>query len=239
MLAELGYSRVREQIIKFEGFLMGKRMAFDIDGTDFATPQFAVDLYNRRYNQRKTIDDLTEAFVMNKWLEKPEGKKAPQVAWEIWHSPEVLTNVTPVSGAVELSLHLHNIGINPPRITSRPAFTRDWTLDSYRRWMPWVKPENIIMQAEGGNEINHHHKVDSIDSMEIEIFFEDNPDHAKEIVEKTKALVVMIPWRWNMSSTIEHPRIICPWNQDALKSWDRRGSIYTAYNALAHHFEFI
>ena len=233
------YSRVREGLREFEGFLVGKKIGFDIDGVDILSPQSALDELYRRYGVRKTLNDLVRAFEMNNWLKEFEGEKAPRVAWEIWHSREVLENSKSVSGAVSLSRHLHEIGIDPPRITSRPAFTRQWTLDFYKKWMPWVPLENIFMQADGGNEISHNHKVDSIKLMGIEIFFEDNPDHAKEIVEKTQALVVMVPWRWNIDLTPFHPNIVRPWAPNHVGYNMRRGNVYTAYNALARHFKFI
>lgn len=229
MLIESQYSSFRRELKDFEDFLSSKRIGSDIDGVDVLLVQGALDEFFKRYGVRKSLSDYSYVFEMNDWVREFEGDRAPEVTFEIWHHPRVLMESLPVPGAVTLSWHLRNLNI--PRITSRPANTRDLTLDWYRKNMPWIPESSIYVQSEGGDKINHDFKIETIKLLGIEIFFEDNPKHAKAIVDNTDALVVMVPWSWNVN-TVNDSRILRP-------SGSREGNVYSAYNILARHFRVI
>lgn len=229
MLVESEYINLRRGIENFDDYLAGKRIGSDVDGVDVLTAQGSLDEFYLRYGVRKHLSDYTYDFEMNDWLIEFEGSKAKEVCFEIWHHPRVLGDSLPVPGAVTLSRHLNKLRI--PRITSRPGTTRDITLSWYRKNMPWIRETDIFIQPEGNDKINHGFKVEMIKALGIEIFFEDNPNHAKAIVENTSATVVIVPWPWN-SHTIEHPRIIRPFGVQT-------GNMYSAYNALARRLCFI
>lgn len=169
------------------------KIATDIDGVDAFTQESGLTAINNLKGTSFQLTDLKVDLVAKYLKDVRDPKK---FATEIWNSNANLSTTHVVSGALILSRFLFEKGINIPRITSRPSYTRDVTLEWYAQKMPWIKPEQIIMQTKSDN-INFSFKVDQIKKLGIELFFEDSFEHAVNIVENTDAKVVLIPHYWN------------------------------------------
>lgn len=241
MLVESGHFIETLRAQEFRRFLGGKRVGKDIDGTEVFSQEKSVEEFNlryRNYKNQKTVGDLDIAFAMDNWLREYHGENAPVESRIHWNRGAVLLNARPVDGAVELSRSVSSYGNDELRITSRPSRTAEWTYAYYNFWMPWVPKKDIRIQKDG-NDIDHRFKVHTIGEEKIDYFYEDNPDHALDIVTNTDAIVTMVVWPWNINSTPRHPRIIRPW-VDYPDGYElKQGSIYTAHIALAHYLEFL
>ncbi|HET7099089.1 MAG TPA: hypothetical protein VFI61_02560 [Patescibacteria group bacterium] len=189
-------------INKFENLnqkLKNLKIATDIDGVEINSAESALDLLNQDHGKSYKINDLIEYMSTIDFIKRDLKHIEDPVAYamELWNSDRNLSASHPVSGSLILSSYLHSNGIDRiHRITSRPSFTKNATFDWYKNKMPWVDPGLIHIQ-EGGMEINHNFKVDQINKLEINLFFEDSWEHAEAISKKTKATVILVPQPWN------------------------------------------
>ncbi|MGD0523304.1 MAG: hypothetical protein ABSA43_01980, partial [Candidatus Microgenomates bacterium] len=124
----------------------------------------------------------------------------------LFNGQEVMTNALPESGSLLLHKFLRNKGVNIPRVSARPNYTRDFTLAWYKEWMPWVDEKDIYMDT--GKEINPWFKVQTIKNLGAKYHLEDYPGDAEKIAANTSATVVLIPQVWNKDYYPTHNRII-------------------------------
>lgn len=221
-------------------------VGFDMDGTEVFSLAHAIQKYNRKYPEnKKTMKDITVHGSMGHWVQEAEEMNGNKIeldkAWDIssvfWNNKSTLTNSSPVNGAVILSKFLDSKEIKPWRITSRPSFTKDWTVNWYRYWMPWVLRDTILVQ-ESCNHINPKFKIERIKEKNIKFFFEDGPKDIVKIADETDATVIVVPQSYNLGLQ-KHPQIILPWNSERNTLETQRPAMFRSFIALAKTLSFI
>lgn len=179
----------------------------DIDGTEIDSETSALRAFNERFKEDKKRRDLTDLFIMVEWFEKKGITDPLGEAVKLWNEDNNLGGSLPQDGAWIFSRFLFEKGVVLPRITSRPSYTRNVTLDWYQKWMPWVPEDKIHIHKEA-NSLNPDFKIDRINELGLRWFFEDSIPHALDIVYWTGATVILIPQPWNINFKPDNHRII-------------------------------
>lgn len=174
------------------------KVSFDMDGVEINSAELAIGNLNNKLGTNHVVDDLIGYWTMVDLVSKadPSIQDPKKYATDLWNNDNVFGNAKPDSGAWILANYLNRIGINNiSRITSRPSFVKDVTLNWYKTKMPWVKQESIYIQDNALYDPDY--KVKKIIELGIDLHFEDSVDEAEKIVSQTNARVVLVPQFWN------------------------------------------
>ena len=211
------------------------RVGSDIDNTEVSTTENGILLLNKIQHSDFKTEDVTYDFaIIDLIAEKlPKVSNPREYAIELWNCNENLSTARPVSGLLSVSHYLNKFGlIDIPRITSRPAYAQDVTFSWYQKNMPWVVDHKLIYMQKGA-EINPDYKIDQINKMGIELFFEDSFEHAIRIVSETRSTVVLVPQPWNENYILNrtpNDRIIIPH-----KDWRTPAKMVRVYAGLVDY----
>lgn len=191
-----------------------KGLSFDIDGVEQASVDLSVREYNMlrgfRLKNPKIPDDIKNYYIMVDWFSNdPEIEDPLEAASAIWNSEKVITQSERVEGVTAVVQFLDQRGIRPYRITSRPGFTKAWTLEWYwKMYGDGFDPNLIRIQSEANRLINMDFKTGEIERLDIGIHFDDSAENSEKIVSRTQATVILVPQPWNYDYQPSNPRII-------------------------------
>lgn len=212
MSSEFNYSELEiiRKLDEITKTLRNKKVSFDIDGVEVFSAEKAILNFNLTFDTNYVVDDLTTYWRIIDLVAKadPSIKNPKQFAIDLWNNDFVFGTSEPVSGAWLLSSYLDQHGIKSNRITMRPSFAKQVTLDWYEAKMPWVDPKSIFIQV--GDTHDKNFKINTIKKLGIDIHFEDSVEEAEAIVAKTKAKVVLVPHPWNRDYVNPKPGILIP-----------------------------
>jgi uncharacterized HAD superfamily protein len=175
--------------------------SFDVDGVLADTADGAVKLFNKKFNQNKKVNDLTDFYIIGTWLKEIFGdeKKANVEAIKIWNDDDVQLNSKPVEGSMEVVNSLIAKGNEIHFITSRPSFTKENTLKWFRNWFPEVKPDDIHMNPDP-DVSGRTFKINKIREVNSKIHFEDSIEHISDIAKEIPDLhIILIRQPWNLA----------------------------------------
>jgi 5'(3')-deoxyribonucleotidase len=115
----------------------------DVTAYDFLNP--VLDTYNNRYDDRLTIEDLTDYTIGN--LVKPEcGARGLE---EIWAEPGFFYNLSPSEGAVEAikaaeeTGHVMHVFLS---ICTTPTGAYE-KIEAIKRDFPFIDPRHVLISA--------------------------------------------------------------------------------------------
>jgi len=224
---DLREEKIVNSLQRLNEMFRNEGVSFDVDGVEADSAPCAVAELNLRLGTDYQVSDLTKYWGVvdllkenHSEIEDPRG-----YAIELWNCDGVIGNPDPVAGAWLLADYFNRAGIIPYRITSRLARTRKATLNWYKARMPWVD-EKLIWMQEGDEEPGKNFKVETIKKLGPRFHFDDSFEHAKEIVEKTNTIVILVPQPWNIDYIVnkspEDKRILTPvshWRQPAKSAY--------------------
>lgn len=193
------YDEIVQKIDSLNSRLLSLNIGSDIDGVEVNSAAGFLRILNKRHNTSLNLRDMENDWDSIRLISKyiPTIKEPKGYAVEIWNSPDNLTTADPVPGALLISKFLYDQNIKDiHRITSRPASTKEATLTWYKNKMPWVRSELVHFQNTE-TIFNSDFKIETINELGLNLFFEDSVEHAEKIAGKTKATVVLIPQYWN------------------------------------------
>ena len=192
----------------------------DNDDTMSQTKVVITNAYNENYS--KKVKRLpTEIIHYNSvfdWLVNDgyPNEDAVYIERSLWFDPDLLYKADPVEGAVEFSYRMHQYGIKMPVISARTDLedvkpkvfknVRESTVAWYDKWMPWVSPDDIHIQAR--NEFQAYiYKSWMINTLGVGIHFEDSTFHTDAILTYTKAKVCLLS-NQVLATQPGHPNLI-------------------------------
>lgn len=196
-----GLIAVREKIITPEEFFSKYPPSSDMDGVLCNTRKHVVEEFNKMFGTLYTTFDIRDYHAVSRWAGVlGMGKKeAMAIENKLWFDPNVLFRAKPLPGAVKFTRWFAERNIDLPVVTSRESNIKDVrkpniedvTIAWFRKWMPWIKEENIYMQK------NQEMPGDIFKAwmnrvLGRGIHFEDVPGHAKAVLDYTDASVVLL-----------------------------------------------
>lgn len=128
------------------------KIAIDFDCTLFPTVESVIEVYNRRYNDNISIDQLTKYSLYDS-LDKDVADKM----FDIFRDKETYENLKPYEYAVEAVKQLVNKGHEIFIATATDIASIGWKANLLQKYFPFIPKNNLI-------RINHKHllKVDII-----------------------------------------------------------------------------
>lgn len=192
-------------------------VSFDIDGVEAESADPVVRKFNKIFKTCYRVRDLQNYWSLVDWVKKSDPRIVDprDYAIKLWNSSEVMSAAPVVSGAWLFSNYAKDMLPHVHRITSRPSYLKDVTIDWYKRNMPWVDPKLIHIQVDGDMNIRNvdklsSHKVRTIHELGVHLHFEDSWQEAEAIVSSTHAKVILVPRPWNLNYEDPKSGIIMP-----------------------------
>jgi uncharacterized protein len=157
------------------------KLGIDIDGTIKNTHKIAIEVFNKELNQSVTLEEATDFYLDKAYgLSSKEGK-------HLWKKLEetIYTLGLPLDHASEVLNELVKIGHKVFFITARPDvgniknITHKWLKD---HGFPYTG-NNLIMDAKD--------KAKVAKELNIELFFEDAPDHLQNLLNNNIRTVIV------------------------------------------------
>lgn len=177
------------------------KLGVDIDGTIKYTQRAAVQIFNKELKRDVRIEDvhtfhLDEAYGLN----KKEGRR-------LWRKlePKIYSLGVPRENAAEVLSRLHSEGHSVYFITARPGMphlrkiTEAWL---QKHAFPF-NGKNLYM--------NSRDKASVAQKLDIDLFFEDAPDHLDRLLEASVPTII-IDAVYNQDYDASVPRIT-DWQQ--------------------------
>ena len=198
------FNSLKENLKLLNGGVIG----IDIDAVTQATYILALNKISHTLRKNIQKEDLVTYWELAK-IAKNNGvdpDKAMELARSAWNDDEVYANAPAMPG-IKSFLHMLNEASAPYLfISSRPTehlgATREW----FRKELPWVKPENIILGRKEGMA-GGDFKSSMVNKLGVALHIEDAVEEAKIIVQETSAHVLIVPQPWNDDGRFVHPRI--------------------------------
>lgn len=178
----------------------------DIDSTEVKSQDAALKQYNEMTGQERKLCELTDRYVMVKWLKEYGYIDPLSVAIKIWNNPQEFCRLEPEDGALILSKYLYSSGVDLHRITARPGWPeiKDSTMGWYQKEMPWVNKELIHIQD--GKTINPRFKYVNVPRC-ARYHFDDATEELEEL-GKLGIVGVLIPQPWNEGYKTSSPVVL-------------------------------
>lgn len=178
--------------INIDELLRTYKLSFDADGVLINSRAPVVKVFNKLLKTDYKQEDVNSWRAIFKWamkagLNKDEAFKLDR---KLWTDPEILFKSPPMPGAVEFTRKLHEQGIKLTVATSRIPKFKESTIDWFRKWMPWIEQVYIRENKDIPGEV---FKAEAVKQIGSRVHFEDDPVHAKSILDRTEACVVFIP----------------------------------------------
>jgi len=183
-----------------------KGVSTDIDDSEVNSHTEALRGFNSSNNTNRTNEELTDRFIMVKWLEELGSENPLEHAIGFWNSIEQMPHLEATPGADIVYKYLHDIGIPMHRSTARPGWTREATLLWYTNNASYVDLSLIHIQE--GNDINPSFKTNTIiNKIKAGYHFEDAPEES-EVLASAGVIVGLVPQTWNENYKPVSPRIV-------------------------------
>ena len=198
--------RLIEKFNRINNHLKTDGISTDIDSTEFASEVTALKLYNNLTQESRTMDELTDRYIMVKWL-KDLGYGDPlNTAINIWNNSNEISKLQPSAGSLILSKYLYDNNVDLHRITARPGWTEivDATYKCYEVRMPWVNKELIHIQE--GDQISSQFKINTVLNC-ARYHFDDAQEEAEKLCS-AGVVCVLIPQPWNKYYKSGNPRLL-------------------------------
>jgi len=157
------------------------KIGVDIDGTIKQTQKIAIELFNEELKQNVKEDEVKEFYLDKAFgLSKKEGSK-------LWRKLEakIYTLGIPLANAAETLQELTKIGHEIYFITARPGMKN--LRDITEKWLikhnfPFNN-ENLFMNAINKGKVAQE--------LNIDLFFEDAPEHLDRLIEYNIDVVIV------------------------------------------------
>jgi hypothetical protein len=171
-------------------------LGIDIDGTIKQTQRAAVQVYNEELGKNVKLEDVKEFH-----LDKSYGI-SPKEGAKLWRKLEhrIYKLAVPLENASEVLRTLSQEGHRVVYITARPGFPhiRQVTVD-------WLKKYRFPFE-EGCLHMNSQDKASVAIREEVDLFFEDAPNHLDRLVEAGIPTVI-VDAVYNRDYPVALPRI--------------------------------
>ncbi|MCK4588490.1 HAD family phosphatase [Candidatus Woesebacteria bacterium] len=182
----------RVSFINIDELLKTYKLSFDADGVLINSRAPVVKVFNKLLKTDYKQEDLNSWTAIFKWamkagLNKDEAFKLDR---KLWTDSNILFESPPMPGAVEFTRKLHEQGIKLTVATSRIPKFKESTIDWFRKWMPWIEQVYIRENKDIPAEV---FKAEAVKQIGSKVHFEDDPIHAKSILDRTEARVVFMP----------------------------------------------
>ncbi len=180
---------------KVNDYLRINGISTDIDSTEFASEISALQQFNVLTGQKRKLSEITDRYVMVKWLTELNYKDPLKEAISIWNNPKELSNLQLSPGSLILSKYFNESKIELHRVTARPGWPEiiNSTHLCYRSKMPWVNVHLLHMQK--GMSINPGFKYETV-PIYAKYHFDDAQEEL-EILASMGITGVLIPQPWN------------------------------------------
>lgn len=154
-------------------------IAVDFDETLFPTLSNVIEIYNKRYNDKLSLDNITTYNL----YESLPSQVADRLL-ELFTDKEVYDNLKPYKGSVEALQTLSNNGYEIYIATATSSKNLEWKEQLLRRYFPFIPKENLIRI--------HNKKL-----LNVDVLVEDNLD----TLTKTSADRICFDQPWNRSDS--------------------------------------
>ena len=188
--------------------LNGGAVGIDIDAVTQATYVLALNKISHTLRKNIQKEDLVTYWELAK-IAKDNGvdpDKAMELAKSAWNDDEVYANAPAMPGIKSFLQMLNEAALPYLFISSRPVEHLEATREWFRKELPWVKPENIILGRKEGMS-GGEFKSGMINRYGVALHIEDAVEEAKTIAQETPAHVIIVPQPWNDNGRFVHPRI--------------------------------
>jgi hypothetical protein len=181
-----------------EEFFKIHRPAVDHDGVICDTRQHVLNFVNNALGTKYANRDIRHWHSVRDWATQSGMSMvdAEDLEEYVWFNPDFLRQAKPIPGAIEMCRWLTDHGIHLRVITSRRPNLLESTIDWYREHVSNLKLGNIHLQTTGEME-GSIFKAFMISRLGADVYFEDVPQHALDILNYTNASVVLLS---NLSS---------------------------------------
>lgn len=172
------------------------KLGVDIDGTIKYTQRAAVQIFNKALKRDVRIEDVRTFHLDEAYgLDEKEGRRL----WRQWE-PKIYSLGVPREHAADVLSQLHTEGHDVYFVTARPGMPhlRKITESWLRKHKFPFNGENLFMNAR--NKANVAQKLD------IDLFFEDAPDHLDRLLAASIPTVI-IDAVYNQDYDASVPRI--------------------------------
>lgn len=176
------------------------KIGFDIDDTLINLREYAFHIYNGKLKKNVPIDVFhqLERVEIHEAFELTEEQGA-----EMWNSSleEIYFNACPpFPNAVETVQELERRGHEIFYITSRPK-------NHGKRTMEWMKTQGFPIEEERFfYGMKDHEKIQFIEKIELDYYFDDKPEVLNTLGDKGKTTVVVKDQSYNRN--LNFPRIL-------------------------------
>ncbi|WP_054949098.1 5' nucleotidase, NT5C type [Numidum massiliense] len=172
------------------------RIGVDIDGTIEQTQRAAVEIFNKKLHREVRLEDVRTFHLDEAYgLEKKESKK-------LWRKlePKIYSLGVPLEHAAEVLTNLNETGHLIYFITARPGFPHITKITE-----SWLKKHRFPFN--GVNLfMNMQNKAKKAKELQLDLFFEDAPDHIERFVQEGVPVVV-VDAAYNRKLAYNVPRI--------------------------------
>lgn len=121
-------------------------------------------------------------------------EQAREIEHRIWGNASILAKASPNPQLIEYSRKAISLGIEQYIVTSRPGDLahHEATLNFRERYCSWILPANIFIRDEDDTTKGDIYKAEIVENIQPDVHFEDDPEHAKEILARTKKTIVVL-----------------------------------------------
>jgi len=186
----------------------------DVDDVLAETTRALAELARLRFGKRVAFDDMAHFDLrISLGLDAGEHGRFMQAA----HEETFLTDLAPMSGAVETVSGWHRAGARISVVTGRPPTSRGAT----ERWLarmdlPYHRLDHV--DKYGRYATSAATRKEDLAHRDYAIVIEDSADMATFFVARTEAVVLLVDRPWNRASPVADPRIrrVYDWSDIAL-----------------------
>lgn len=189
-------------------FLEDRAVGIDIDGTTQATYILALKKASLGIGKVISKDHLKSYWELSKIAESYGMSKEEALSFNLsaWNHNDVYLNAPEMLGIRSLLEVFNEIKIPYFFISSRPAefdmVTKEW----FKKTLPWIPAENIILGRKDGVH-GGDFKAEMIKKYNVGLFIEDATEEAVVIADKGKIPVLLVPQPWNDNDKIYNQRM--------------------------------
>ncbi|MGB6882018.1 MAG: hypothetical protein WBD86_01835 [Microgenomates group bacterium] len=183
------------RFVNIDELLRTYKLSFDGDGILINSGIAVIQAFNNLFGTDHRLEDAHGWFVIAEWamMAGASESEALELNVRLWTDPAILIKSPPMPGAVEFTKKLYEQGADICVATSRIPKLRETTLNWFKKWMPWIKQEKINIRT--NNDVNGEiFKANVINQLGVRIHFEDDLEHARNILDRTNARVVFMPY---------------------------------------------
>lgn len=170
-------------------------VSVDHDGTIADSRTSVTKEFNKRHGTIHKVTDLNYWNAVYDWCKelKMSDEEAKNENNDLWYTPDTIFKARPTPGAIELLNKLHERGSNFIINSSRLPELRDSTVDWYKKYAPFVKPEQIHVAMPGFDGlITKVNRINGHFSPRFRLHVEDVCEHAKLVLDHTNAYIVLL-----------------------------------------------